>query len=181
MLLAVPPPADPVTGLDIATLVIAVVGAITGVGSLVWNVASHALTGARVKAELQPGFFGHGGVITTNWDNFRQDDPPDPGFDRAVLVVKARNVGRLPASVTGWSVVIGATELSHVGGAWNKPLPHRLEGGEDNSWYVEFGQVEAIIRTLVATNMPPDKLAAKVSLGDGRTIRSRVVPLDGRQ
>lgn len=161
-----------VTALDITTLVIAVVGALTGVASLAWTVASHALSGARVKVELKAGWLGGGGAVTLPFTNFGSVARPEGIDGPAVVVVEARNVGRLPCSVVGWGVSVGSAQLGHVQLPVNPALPHRLEVGEEGSWFVEMHSVLALIATLRETNVPATHLSGKVSLGDGRVVES---------
>lgn len=170
--------ATEVTGLDLATLAIAVIGAITGVASLAWTIASHVLTGARVKVELRGGWIGPGGAVTMPMDGFDPSALPPDGFHRLVAAVQVRNVGRLPATVVNWGVNIGKTQLGQVVGPWNKPLPHRVDVEEQEAWFVDLPQVMAVVAVLAKTDLPAKQLGAAVSLGDGRTIESCKVQLD---
>lgn len=102
-----------VLGVDLLTLGIAVFGAVTGAASLAWAIASHILSGGRVKVELLAGWASAGDLFTgpLTKDTIR----PDPADDfEPMLAVRASNTGRLPVSVEGWSVGIGDARLGHV-------------------------------------------------------------------
>lgn len=103
-----------VTALDVTTLVIAVFGAVTAMASLVWQLANHHLTGARVKVHLRAGWLGMGGAVTMPWDQFREAARPEGVTGPTMVAVEVRNVGRLPCSVMGWGVGAGGTILGHV-------------------------------------------------------------------
>jgi hypothetical protein len=172
-------PVNSVTGLDIATLVIAVVGAITGVGSLLWNVVSHSLTGARVRVEVLGGWTDLTAVVAVPWPGFDPRTPPTSQFTTPVVAIRVRNVGRLPAWVTRWSLDVGdGTRLDdQVSMPGNDPLAHRLDGGEENMWLLPYLLLDAVLVTLTGTATPVTELTASVSLGTGRSIRSRSVPV----
>lgn len=165
-----------VTALDIATLIIAVIGAFTGITSLVWTVASHVLTGARVKVELVIGWVANGSVITLPWSSHNPSKPPPfSGIDLQypVVGVQVRNVGRLACSVRGWSVSLdNGVALSHVELPMNSPLPHRLDAGEEQTWFAQLSPVLAMIEASRGSNMPPRAVFGRATLGDGRAVES---------
>lgn len=158
-----------VTALDIATLVIAVCGAVTGVAALAWSVATHLLTGPRVAVELRGGFRGPANYSHTKFDKF---DPtanvnaellPIP-----IVVVLVRNRGRAPVSVTSWSVHIGDLGYGESSRDYNPALPYRLEGGETALWVIDL---EGIVATMVAAQTV-EPMYATVDLGTGKTAKS---------
>lgn len=170
-----------VTALDITTLVIAVVGATTGIASLGWTVASHVLTGARVKVELVVGWVANGSVVTLPWSSHDPSKPPlltGIDFQYSVVGVQVRNIGRLACSVRGWSVSLdNGVALGHVELPMNSALPHRLDAGEERTWFANLAHVVAMIEASRGSNMPPRTVFASSSLGDGRTIKSSKHPV----
>jgi hypothetical protein len=173
MLFAAKSGCNAVTGLDIVTLAIAVVGAVTGIGSLAWNIASHKLTGPRVRVELVGGWGGPSGVSPVPWESFNPaDGPPSSELTEPIVGVVARNTGRYPASITSWTIQFGAVRYGPFDRPGNKPLPYRLGGGEENSWFLDFGILDAVVMALSNIDMSIAHLVAKVSLGTGETIES---------
>lgn len=170
-----------VTPLDVTTLVIATIGALTGVASLVWAVTSHLLSGARVKVELLVGWAGNAGVVTIPWSSFNPSAPPPfhgIPVDFPVVGVQVRNAGRLPCSVHGWSIALdNGVALSHVPMPMNPPLPHRLDLGEEQTWFAELHTVLSMIEVSIQSNMPPKVIFGATRLGDGRSISSARHPL----
>lgn len=49
--------------MTIVTLIIALIGALTGVVALTWSVMTFLLSGTRVKVKLQIGYLSRGGTI----------------------------------------------------------------------------------------------------------------------
>jgi hypothetical protein len=110
-----------VTALDLLTLVIAIVGALTGVIALVWQAVTFVLTGGRARVELKMAWLGPGGAIVGEPGSWTLGRSPAPGYDSECLGVEVSNVGRLPISVTGWAVTVGPGQLGYVQSPWNNP------------------------------------------------------------
>jgi hypothetical protein len=159
-----------ISALDIITLVIAMTGAATGIAALGWGIAQHRLTGARVKVSLVGGWFYNGGIIVGGLDTLQR---PNEDLGDAVVGVLVRNVGRLPATVTIWGVRAGETSFhSDEYHYLNPAIPHRLEAGEEATWYVGSG---AIVRQAHAAGkvLGDARLGARVVLGTGDEIRAK--------
>ena len=156
------------TALDVLTLVVAILGALTGVAALVWQAVTFALSGGRVKVALKTAWLGPGGAIIGEPGTWKPGQPPAAAYDTECFGVEVRNVGRLPVSVTGWGVKVGPAELGDVQNVWNKPLPHRLEVGEAVTWFVEARQVMS-----AADTIRPPELRAAASLGTGKRVVSK--------
>lgn len=170
---------DPVTGLDLLTLGIAVLGALTGLASLVWQAVSFVLSGGRPKVELLEAWLGTGGGVTGVPGTWPGRRPPVPTMDQEHLAVRVSNVGRLPLSVTSWGIKIGPTELSHTpGGLWNKPLPYRLDVGEQQTWFVDRAVVDKTSEALRSSKVRGSTVGERVvikgsaSFGTGITLSS---------
>jgi hypothetical protein len=85
------------------------VGAVTGVGGLVWNGWSYRMQGARPKLQLiYGGVFEELGVIaTTKRESLKQTlkglNSASLNTDRLVAGLRVRNHGRAPLQVSGIS------------------------------------------------------------------------------
>lgn len=175
--LVVAAPADPgPTTLDLVTLAIAVFAAITSVAALVWQIASFRLTGARVKVDLKIAWLGSGGAAVGVPGTWQPGVSPSPSVHLECLAVHVRNEGRMPASITGWWVKIGPGQLGYVESLWNKPVPHRLDGGEENTWFVERAQVLGVARAFKRDHLNRDgtvTVRAGAATGAGKSIESK--------
>jgi hypothetical protein len=163
-----------VDALEIVTLVVAIVGAVTGVAALVWEAVTFVLSGSRVKVALVHVWLGGGSVaVTVPLSEPIGKQPPSPHATVETLGVEVRNVGRLAVSVTDWRIKIGPTELISLRGVpHNKQLPHRLDVGEENTWFVEVAQIHAAVSAAVGT-FGPVEIRARASLGTGKSTTSR--------
>lgn len=163
--------ANALTALDIVTLVVALIGAITGVAALAWGVAQHRLTGARVKVALVGGWAMGGGLASGPLDTIRRPD----GAGDAVVGVQVRNVGRLPAVVTVWGVRAGKASChSEAFSSFNPPLPKRIEVGEELTWYLPADMVATHAR-VTGQVLGNNRLSARVVLGTGEEITSKAI------
>jgi hypothetical protein len=166
------------TGIS-GTLIVAIIALVISVSSLTWQVVLYLLGGARVRTELRIGALGSGTLAV----HAPVDKPVDfahlgqQGFDQPVFVVQVRNAGRLAASITKWDIAFdngGACSLPtwHVNN--DRPLPYRLEPGDEAGWYCPVAGVRAAMDAFAATGMPVRFLRARVGLGGtGKNITSK--------
>lgn len=166
-----------IAAMEVVTAAVAVLGVLLGALSLGWQIASHMLTGGRAKAELLMGALGRGGMATgsvKSVDEAAMKDLAEEGFTQPVIVVRVRNVGRLPVTVTGWSIATGrGVAYKPLGDSIGPPLSHRLEAGETEDWAVDATRIRAMVHTTVEVFKIPIgrvKVGGNVSLGDGRTV-----------
>ncbi len=162
------------TALDIVTLVIAVVGAVTGIGALFWNIAEFRLTGPRVKVRIQAAMLSKpmGTAIVGPVEVWQQTS--DPRFDEQAVGIEVRNVGRFPATVQKYQVnLTGGAAFSYMQSLVGPPVPHRLEPGDKETWYIELHAVAATQAAFMTMkNGNNAALRASVELGTGRSIES---------
>lgn len=158
------------SGLDLITLVVATIGAVTGVAALGWGIAQHMLSGARVRVSLVGGWFMNGGIAAGPLATIQR---PNELLGEAVVGVVVRNVGRLPATVTVWGVKAGKLSFhSYDYQQFNPTIPHRVEAGEEATWYVPASSVVATVHA--STEVLGDgQLTARVVLGTGKEITSK--------
>jgi hypothetical protein len=102
----------------IAGLILGIIGAITGVAALAWQVITWRQSGAVIAVtacQAFPAFGDHVGEQHVN--------------------VSACNSGRSPVTVKGWGLRLpgGGTMISTNPVPWSSPMPHRLEPGADGT------------------------------------------------
>jgi hypothetical protein len=163
--------------METAAFILAIVGTVTGGGSLAWNVWSFYLSGPRVTVELEAGRMGPAGVLTypfkANLVRFRSDEYPV-----ALLVVTASNSGRLPIAVTKWAIHLGEATFFLPDPPNSPALPHVLGVGETASWYMPVHEVRAARAGVEAVMPAVTELRASVSLANGRRCESDAHPAD---
>ena len=81
------------TTLDIVTLVVAIIGALTGIAALVWQAVEFSLTGARVRVTLKSAIVGPSGAIVADgakaWEQaemYAADGYTDPAYGEITVV-----------------------------------------------------------------------------------------------
>jgi len=159
------------TPLDVVTLIIAVVGALSGVAALAWSVAAHLLTGPRVKVVLRGGWMNGTECVTVPINAFLAITPPE-GFPAPVVAVHVYNSGRSPVQITTWAVSVGAATYNNATGPGNDTLPCLLGPGEERMWYADRSFLITLVAMLNSGGNDVD-LTGMVTLGTGRSVRSR--------
>lgn len=185
--------------MNVASLVLGIVGAVLASLSLGWQAANYVLTGGRVKVVLRVGGRSDGGMITMPTERFTEESPKllaSQGFPQPVVAVKVANVGRQPVTVAGWGLVSGlGTSLYPATDSIGPPFPHRLEVGESATWAVDMHTVNDFIQATKATlaeqqvaparpntllgrieterALQPGEIAGIAELADGRSKQSK--------
>jgi len=139
----------------IAGLILGIIGAITGVAALVWQVMTWRQSGAVIAVTAHQAFPTYG------------DHLGEPHVN-----VSARNSGRSPVTVNGWGLLLpdGRTMVSANPAPWSTSLPYRLEPGADGSWYLPTHE---IARFCAEQGVRQQDVIAFVNLADGRTINAK--------
>lgn len=160
-----------VTSIEIITLVIAVFAAVVSVASLTWQVAEWRLSGHRVKVDLLLGAMGRGGLATGKMGAdlrtvMRQ------GFTDLTVVVRAKNVGRQPVTLTGYDVGFGSGfALSSHAEPMNPDFPFRLETGTSVDFFTPLDHVAAAIDATRGIGRTGQlRMRGRVTLATGKTI-----------
>lgn len=144
---------DP-TALDYWTLVIAFVGATTGLAALGAQVWSFALSGPRIKVSLATSF-----------------SPNSPGFFLSLDVI---NVGRMPVTLAEYGITFGDGKKIPVpmmgqGVLLRGPVgAHRLVDGESETWLFLPGPLALEIQKLGYKDV-----RGYVRLATGKTVKGR--------
>lgn len=140
--------------MEVAALVLGIVGAVTGVAALAWQVITWTKSGAVVRVTAAQAFVALG------------------GSSEQFLNVTARNTGRSPVTVKAWGLQFpdGRTLAFLKPAPWSSPLPHRLEPGAEGDWYALTAEVA---RSCAEYRVRQQDMTAFVNLADGRTIIAR--------
>jgi hypothetical protein len=146
---------DPPAALDWFTLAIAVVGATTGIASLVWQAWAFIRSGPNVVVKAS------GGVTS-----FRPDNSPD-----MIFIVEARNVGRSPCQVSGWGLDFpdGRQYVQFRPVPGSTSVPYTIEGGHCARWLVPMAHLSEVPELLTDD---PVRVKGFVHLGNGERIVS---------
>lgn len=139
----------------VAALILGIVGALTGVAALAWQVITWRQGGAVVTVSALQAFPTYA------------DQLGEPHVN-----VTARNSGRSPVTVNGLGLRLpdGRTMVVPSPASWSSPVPHRLEPGADGSWYMPTAEVA---RFCADNGIKQQDLIAFVRLADGRTISAK--------
>lgn len=139
----------------VAALILGIVGALTGVAALAWQVLTWRQGGAVVTVTAFQAFPTYG------------DQLGEPHVN-----VTARNSGRSPVTVNGFGLQLpdGRTMVVSSLPSWSSPVPHRLEPGADGSWYIPTAE---IARFCADNGIKQQDLIAFVRLADGRTTSAK--------
>ena len=131
--------------MNVLALSIAVVGLVTSVVSLTWQIVQHRLSGPVVRAGILWGGFGEGGRVVTGPITRQLAAFRHALVDEYVVAVRGRNLGRMPVDVSGFMVEAEGT-LAYSLGGWrpNVSLPHRLEPGSAVTFYVPLEDIERL-------------------------------------
>jgi hypothetical protein len=160
--------------MDVVALVTAIVGVALGVASLAWQAATFVLSGSRVKVTLRRGALSPDGSAKVSGPLNPTEDAlasmRAQGFTRDVLIIDARNIGRMPVSVeraaadskTGWG-------FEWPGDRSNLAFPHRLEPGAKASWHIPM---EFLWRLAEVTGQA-HQVWMTIELGNGKVVRTK--------
>lgn len=139
----------------VAALILGIIGALTGVAALAWQVITWRRGGAVVAVTAFQAFPCYGDQA-----------------GEAHVNLTARNSGRSPVTVNGWGLKLpgGGSMIVSSPAPWSSPLPHRLEPGADGSWYIPTPEVA---RFCAGNDIRQQDTIAFVDLADGRTISAK--------
>ncbi len=162
---------DPIS---VIGLVVAILGFFLSGVSLAWQAATFVWSGSQVKVALRYGARNLSSVVTfpkwpATWNVLSSQ-----GYTVPVLAVEARNVGRLPVSVTKIEAVLESghslVQLEHPP---ERLLPYRLEPGSEQTWFIEMQNVSALIsasQQVAGKELRPTRVSMRVHLGTGKAV-----------
>jgi hypothetical protein len=157
----------PVDKSEIATLAVAIVGAVTGIVALILQAVFFRRSGPRIEANLKWAWINPAGSAWTIAVDQPLVRPPGPrAFLR--LAVHVRNRGRAAATVERVEIEIPRLTYGDPAPEVGPGLPLRLEPETSETWYLNPIAVE-VARKLEAK----PRIRAVVTLGSGTRVRSR--------
>jgi hypothetical protein len=163
--------------MEVATLVIAVVGLALAMLSLGWQAATFFLSGPRVKVYLREGLRGPVGVMlapASIYTGEGRDALTRMGYTEHVLGVEAVNRGRLPATIGHWSLKFkNDVAYQNPTDPTNPSLPFRLEPETSATWYAPAEDLQEVQDAFTDQSERQATLHAEITLASGRTIRSK--------
>jgi hypothetical protein len=161
----------------VATFVLAVIGAVTGVASLAWNIVSFLWQGARPQLTPIIGILDLRGGLASNdatrnvreslASNASQFPPGSP----LVIGVKVVNAGRQPFHVAGWDLrsepgAMSFAPLENMPGS--QVVGHDIAPGAAAMFYTALNNAYALDATAKANDGRPQRITVRVQSG-GRT------------
>ncbi|MCQ9367633.1 phosphoribosylamine--glycine ligase [Corynebacterium falsenii] len=163
---------------DFIALVIASISLLVAGLSLGWQIAQWLLSAGRPKAKLLHGVQGRGGLATgpveksgepRNFESLREQ-----GFNGPEIIgVQVTNHGRAPVTVDRIALCTRGGNMSVVpqNELLGPALPHRLEAGTNESWYMEadFGY-RLVAASRAALHEQIRGVYMSAALGSGKSI-----------
>jgi hypothetical protein len=142
--------------------------------SAAWQLATFALTGSRVRADILLGAIGRGMLVTAppdKWTSANRSLQASQGFAHEVIAVEVRNIGRLPTSIQKITAYLD----NGIGFTPTQPepeLPFRLDAESSEKWWIEAAQVRALI---AASKLTRSRVYIAVELGTGKVVKTKTV------
>jgi hypothetical protein len=164
----------------LAAVLISALALVVGALALGWQIASWTLDGRRTRVVARFGLRVAGGVLAAP---LKKDGTPmdfstahvPGGLGAELLGVEVSNMSR-SARVRVESVaatVDGGPSFDPQGTALGKPLPHWLEAGETESWYMDAEIARQLVRITRQSGKNVDSVAMFVKVSPGLTIKAR--------
>jgi len=136
----------------VASLVLGIIGTVTGLGALAWQVITWQRSGPVVAVSAIQAFPTYGDRL-----------------GEQLTCVIARNSGRAPVTVSSWGLRFPDGQVMFIRQpfAGSDVLPYRLEEGASGSWYIETAVVAETCR---GHGVYYADLTAYVDLASGQTV-----------
>lgn len=140
---------------EVTALILGIVGTVTGVGALVWQVITWKRGGPVVTITATQAFPTYGDQV-----------------GEALTCVTARNSGRAPVTVSSWGLRFPDGQVMFIRQpfAGSDQLPYRLEEGASGSWFIETA---VVARTCQEHGVDYADLTAYVSLASGPSVDAK--------
>lgn len=140
------------------SLLISCLSLVVATAALTWNVVQWLLSTGRAKVTLLHGFRTHYGIyagpVTKSGAGFDLDSLRAQGIPgTGVVGIEVINTGRAPLSVQKVTLHSRGSSISltPVGMMQGPALPHRIEPGENASWYVDTKEAATLNRLTRST------------------------------
>jgi hypothetical protein len=165
-----------ITGFDIFTLVVAAVGAVTGIAALIVEALLFQRSGPRVSVEMRQAWAGQGGAITVSLEEGIRRTPP-AGYVGFYWAIKVTNSGRAATTVERVIVDVDKAEFFEPVPPFGPGYPARLEAESSETWYGEMHNALATVEATVATLGGERRMRAVAQLGSGRRVFGRWIAI----
>ncbi|MEU4444888.1 hypothetical protein AB0K14_03255 [Actinosynnema sp. NPDC050801] len=157
---------------------LAIVGAITGSVSLLWNVSSYLLAGGRASVEMGIGLYSGTDLFTVPTPKAGinvYDNPLDASVDH-VLVIQIFGKGRQGLTVDGVKLV-DRSGVSYLPTRFLRGgPPARMDVHASHTVALPLNEVNVNVhQVLRKTAMTELRLRAAVRFGNGKVVRSKPV------
>lgn len=155
--------------LDMVTLAVAIIGAVTGVAALVIQGWHFRRSGAVIAVDLRVAWVKEGShsVILTDVEGL-PTEPPAPGYDKLVLAVGVRNRGRSAATIEHIGIrVPTGLEATMDRGTDEAPI-RRVEPESSEKWFFDPLPILELVERLGEQKY----VCGVAGLGSGRTVLS---------
>jgi len=171
--------ASSATSLDITTLFVAIVGAATGLSSLIWSYIAHRASGVKIAVDLEPGFAGSGGYYSVKCSKTQQPAAAVgiPTGLMPVFAVTVRNVGRLPAKVRRICLYTDGLSFQRFDMPYSPQLPQSIDVSYSSTWFYEVADASALVHAASVIKNSREQVFVEVALGSGTTTRSKKLVL----
>ncbi len=171
------------SGVDAVTLVLAILGFVLSVASLLWQFVSWRLSGPRVRVEMRVGATNGQRIgtvpVNASWRESLDFMAKQDNLLSRVLVAKIVNSGRQSTSVVNYSAAIddAGMQVGVLAAPFGSPpLPHRLEAESQVSYYLDLNDLLKVLAALEASGQPAKRVRMRAELGSGRSVTSDPVP-----
>lgn len=136
---------------------LAIIGAVTGIGALVWQIFTWRRLGHRVKVTSSNALMIHSDGVSRNDDQ---------------VCVTAFNKGTSAVTITTWGIGVGGNQSAHASRLHDLTdrLPFRLEPGAEGNFYFPTAELRAYN---ARTKFPYSDMRPWVRLATRQTIESR--------
>ncbi len=167
--------------MDVATaaLLLSALSLVLAGLSLGWQIAQWLLSAGRPKATLLHGMLQGSGIYSGRVKNGRPHDLASlrsQGINGPQVVgIRVTNHGRAPVSITRVAVQArgGQLSLNPVSEIVGPPLPHQLQPGTNEAWYV--AAEDAVRLATSSREVLKDKVSGiymTAELGTGKAIKT---------
>jgi hypothetical protein len=126
-------------GSDLTTTILAVVGVVLAIGSLVWQAWTFRLSGSRVRFTIQVAMLDRvtgEGIGLPDMTTDQELGLRRQGLTHPVLTVVVKNSGRSPTSVRSVKVVY-SNDVVFIAPGYDPALPFRLDAESEQTWRFE--------------------------------------------
>jgi hypothetical protein len=163
-------PVSEASALDIASLTLGLIGAVTGVVALLWNVVEFALAGPRIQVRLSEGRTDGFQLITG--PGLWAQNPSYTGIELPyrVVAIEVTNRGRAAVTIASAGMKFTNGTEFHATDETN----YRLDAHSSHTWRLPFETASAVVTTSRKSNMPAESARGLARLATGKAIVSKV-------